>query len=118
MNNHIKKDRIICVTTTGSHDFYLKSGSTNSRIWLFRTPFSGSTFSFFRDYGRCMDGIGYSLTLGELNRFKKFHNPKLSKLMERLPKAVKYAYSQQTAPLTLLPATINHACYDYNELAG
>lgn len=61
---HDNKDRIICVSESDKHKFYYQPVGTRARLWLFDTKnFSGSVFAFFRKYGRCLDGIGFSMTV-------------------------------------------------------
>lgn len=64
---HDNKDRIICVSDFGKHRFYYQPVGTRDRLWLFDTKnYSGSVFAFFRKYGRCLDGIGFSMTVKEM----------------------------------------------------
>ena len=72
--NHDNKDRIICVSELGKHKFYYQPVGTKERFWLFDTKnFSGSVFAFFRKYGRCLDGIGFSMTVRELHEAGNGH---------------------------------------------
>lgn len=86
-----QKDRIVCVTIPGCHQFYYQPYGTKDRYWLFDTKdFSGSVFAYFRKHGRHLNDIGFSITLKELYEFKEHRNPKLCKLMERIPSQVDY----------------------------
>ncbi len=93
-----KKDRIVCVTVTGVHEFYYKPYKTNERIYLFATKdFSGSIFVYFRDNGRCMGGRGFSLTIKELYEDRKmYRNPKIWKIFDRLPGMIDYVLRENT----------------------
>jgi hypothetical protein len=37
-----------------------------------------------------LSDLGFSLTLGELYRFRRYDNPKLARLIERIPGQVEY----------------------------
>ena len=88
---HNKKDRIICVTSAGKHDFYYVPVDTKERFWLLNTKdFSGSIFGFFRKNGRNMDGRGFSLTIKEIYEIGKSKNDKINKIMDRIPSQVEY----------------------------
>ncbi len=88
---HDKKDRIICVTSAGKHDFYYVPVGTKERFWLLNTKdFSGSIFGFFRKNGRNMDGRGFSLTIKEIYEIGKSKNDKINKIMDRIPSQVEY----------------------------
>lgn len=92
-----QKDRVICVTVNGGHEFYYQPARSNERILLFtRDEFSGSVFSFFRDNGRNLSGRGYSLTIKELYEFRKFKNPKLTRVIERIPVMIEYVLRECT----------------------
>lgn len=86
------KDRIVCVTIPGGHQFFYQPFGTKDRYWLFDVKdFSGSIFAYFRNHGRNLNDLGYSITLNELYyEFKGYRNPKLSKLVERIPSQVEY----------------------------
>lgn len=81
---HTDKDRIVCVSIPGWHQFFYQPAGTKERHWLFDKSFHGAIFHYFRKYGRNMTERGFSLTIGELYRFKAHHNRELSHLMERL----------------------------------
>lgn len=86
-----QKDRIVCVTVTGAHEFYYQPCKSKERLYLFTTDFSGSVFTYFRDNGRCMYGCGFSLTIRELYEgCKMYHNPKIGKIFDRLPGMIDY----------------------------
>ena len=74
--NHDNKDRIICVSELGKN-------------------FSGSVFAFFRKYGRCLDGIGFSMTVRELYEVGNGHNVKINKILERIPAQVEYVLRER-----------------------
>ena len=88
---HENKARVICVNGPGKLDFWYQPAGCTKRYWLIEHPFSGSIFAYFRDYGRKMNGPGFSLTLGELYRFHRHESVRLNRLMERLPGQVEYA---------------------------
>lgn len=93
--NHDNKDRIICVSETGKHKFYYQPVGTRERFWLFDTKsFSGSVFAFFRK-GRCLDGIGFSMTVRELYEVGNGHNVKINKILDRIPAQVEYALRER-----------------------
>ncbi len=100
-----QKDRIVCVALPGELEFYYQTFGNGKRIALFRgendkpKPFSGTVFNFFRENGRCFDGhSGFSLTIKELYAVDKcrYSNPKLAKLIERLPGAINMALREQS----------------------
>lgn len=81
-----QKDRIICVTERGYHEFYYQPAGTKQRTLIFSTnEFSGSVFANYRDKGRSIDDRGFSLTISELYEFKQFHNVKLTNVINRIP---------------------------------
>lgn len=86
------KDRIVCVTAPKCHQFFYQPYGTKDRYWLFDTKdFSRSVFAYFRDHGRNLNDLGFSITLNELYEDKHYRrNPKLSKLMERIPSHIEY----------------------------
>ena len=92
--NRNDNDRIICVTADGRHDFYYQPVGSKRRHWLVSCSFSGSIFAYFRDKGRNMDGLGFSLTIRELYRFRSYGNAKLAHLMERIPGQVDYVLDE------------------------
>ena len=94
---HSNKDRIVCEATMEKLHFYYQSARTHNKYWLFDSEtFSGSVFSYFRDRGRAIDENSYSLTVGELYRFNKYYNPKLSKTINRIPAQVDYIICEIT----------------------
>lgn len=95
--NFNQKDRIICVTVHGGHEFYYQPVGSTERIWLFETEdFSGSIFAYFRDKGRTVDGRGFGLTIKQMYEFKEFQNVKLCKLFtDRIPKMVEYVVRER-----------------------
>lgn len=97
IKNVNQKDRVICVTLSGGHEFYYQPVNSKERIWLFETEdFSGSIFAYFRDNGRNIDGRGFSLTIKQVYEFKKFQNVKLCKLFtDRIPKMVEYVIRER-----------------------
>ena len=88
------KDRIICVTSENRHDFYYQPVSTKQRYWLTSGTFHGSVFAYFRQKGRNMEGVGFSLTLEQLYQFKDYRNPVLTRLLERIPGMVDYVIAE------------------------
>lgn len=84
-----QKDRIVCVTVPGSHEFYYQPTGSGERTLLFTTPFSGSVFTYFRDKGRNMGGRrGFSLTIREIYKFDRYYNVKLTAVVGNIPAAV------------------------------
>lgn len=91
------RDRVVCVSVSGKHEFYYQPAGTNERIWLFDTKgYSGSIFKYFRTKGRNMSDMGFSLTIKELYEFKEYHNYKLTALMERIPSQVEYVIRERS----------------------
>lgn len=91
-----QKDRIICVTERGYHEFYYQPAGTKQRTLIFSTnEFSGSVFAYFRDKGRSINDRGFSLTIKELYEFKQFHNVKLSNVINRIPVMINHVLSEQ-----------------------
>lgn len=94
--NISQKDRIISVNIPGGNKFYYQPAGSNERLFLFATnDFSGSVFTYFRDKGREIKGIGYSLTIKELYNFRSYHNPKLTRIINRIPTMIDYVISEQ-----------------------
>ena len=92
-----QKDRIVCVTNQGCHEFYYQPVGSKKRILLFTTDeFSGSVFAYFRNKGRNMSDIGFSLTIKELYQFKEYHNRKLAAVMKRIPDQVEYVIREHS----------------------
>ena len=87
-----QKDRIVCVTVSGAHNFYYQPYKSKERFYLFAIEdFSSSVFAYFRDNGRCMGGRGFSLTIKELYEDRKmYRNPKIAKIFDRLPGMIDY----------------------------
>lgn len=118
---HDNKDRIICVSESGKHKFYYQPVGTRNRFWLFDTKsFSGSVFAFFRKYGRCLDGIGFSMTVREMHEIGNNHNAKLTKILDRIPAQVEYVL-RENEELIQMPC-INaqkyyHRNYDFDRAA-
>ena len=92
-----QKDRIVCVTNQGCHEFYYQPVGSKKRILLFTTDeFSGSVFAYFRNKGRNMSDIGFSLTIKELYQFKEYHNRRLAAVMKRIPGQVEYVIREHS----------------------
>ena len=92
-----QKDRIVCVTNQGCHEFYYQPVGSKKRILLFTTDeFSGSVFAYFRNKGRNMSDIGFSLTIKELYEFKKYRDHKLATVMKRIPGQVECVIRERT----------------------
>ena len=86
-----QKDRVVCVTVHGYHEFYYQPVGSKKRTLLFVTDnFSSSIFAYFRDKGRNMSDRGFSLTIKELYEFKKFYNHELAVVMKRIPRLIEY----------------------------
>ena len=89
--SHDNKDRIICVSGSGKLKFYYQPFGTRERIWFFDTKnFSSSVFAFFCKYGRCLDDIGFSMTIKEIYEISNKRNVKLTRIIERIPIQVEY----------------------------
>lgn len=97
IKNVNQKDRVICVTVSGGHEFYYQPVNSKERIWLFETEdFSGSIFAYFRSKGRNLSDRGFSLTIKELYEFKEYHNYKLAAVMKRIPSQVEYVIRERS----------------------
>lgn len=91
-----QKDRVVCVTNQGCHEFYYQPVESGERILLFVTDeFSGSVWTYFRDRGRNVNGRGFSLTIRELYEFKRFDNVKLTTVINRIPVMINYVLREQ-----------------------
>lgn len=91
-----QKDRIVCVTNQGCHEFYYQPVGSKKRILLFMTDeFSGSVFAYFREKGRNINGREFSLTLRELYEFKRFYNVKLTTVINRIPVMIDYVLRER-----------------------
>lgn len=102
---HDDKSRIVCVTGDGRHDFYYQPAGTKKRYWLARCPFDGSIFAYFRDKGRNMNDLGFSLTIRQLYRFRDYRRKKLARQITRLPQQVDYVIREMIAcPRVAVPA--------------
>lgn len=91
---HSDKDRIICATSSSTHEFFYQPVDSKDKLWLFSTAFSGSVFTYFRDHGRGMGEGRFSLTLKEFYRFKEYRNYTLANLMDRIPKQIEYVIKE------------------------
>ena len=108
---HDNKDRIICVSDFGKHRFYYQPVGTRDRLWLFDTKnYSGSVFAFFRKYGRCLDGIGFSMTVKEMYEAGNNHNAKITKILDRIPGQVEYVL-RENEELIQMPCLAVHKNY-------
>ena len=118
---HDNKDRIICVSESGKHRFYYQPVGTRERFWLFDTKnFSGSVFAFFRKYGRCLDDIGFSMTVKEMHEIGNNHNAKITKILDRIPAQVEHVLRENEEPIQM--PCINaqkyyHRNYDFDRAA-
>lgn len=120
------KDRVVCVTNQGCHEFYYQPVGSKERILLFMTDeFSGSVFTYFRDRGRNMHGRGFSLTIRELYEFKRFHNVKLTTVINRIPTMIDYVLRErldqkeaEKKTITTGEDVIHGRCYEDRELAA
>ncbi len=94
--NFNQKDRVVCITNQGYHEFFYQPVGSRERILLFVTDeFSGSVWTYFRDKGRNVSGRGFSLTISELYEFKHFHNVKLTNVINRIPVMIDYVLREQ-----------------------
>lgn len=117
---HDNKDRIICVSESGKHKFYYQPVGTKDRLWLFDTKnFSGSVFAFFRKYGRCLDGIGFSMTVKEMHEIGNNHNAKLTKILDRIPAQVEYVLREHDdfVQMPCIPVKVYANNYDFDRAA-
>ena len=87
---HDNKDRIICAGEPGKIVFFYQPVGSKKLHWLLETAFCPSVFAVFRDKGRLVEGKKYGLTIGELHRLRNPHNPKLEKILERIPMELDY----------------------------
>ena len=121
INKKDNKDRIICVSESGKHKFYYHPVGTKDRLWLFNTKnFSRSVFIFFRKHGRCLDGIGFSITIKELYEVGNNHNAKISKILERIPVQVEYVIRENEELIQNLcfnTSKLSSCNYDFNRAA-
>lgn len=111
---HDNKDRIICVSESDKHN------GTRARLWLFDTKnFSGSVFAFFRKYGRCLDGVGFSMTVGEIYEVGNGHNVKINKILDRIPAQTEYVLRERDefVPMHCITANAHIHNYDFNRVA-
>lgn len=91
-----QKDRIILVSVEGGHRFYYQPAGSAERVYLFeRSDFSGSLFGYFRERGKKDRIFGYSLTIKEIYEFKSYDNPRLTKIMNRIPIMIDYVINEQ-----------------------
>lgn len=102
---HNDNDRVICVASkpNGQLDFFFQRAGSNDRKWLLWIPFSGSIFCYFRDHGRNLEGYGWSLTIRQIYQFHDFSNPKLSRLISRLPGTIDYVLREERGLLNENP---------------
>lgn len=121
-----QKDRVVCVTNQGCHEFYYQPVGSKERILLFITDeFSGSVFAYFRDKGRNMNGRGFSLTLRELYEFKRFYNVKFTTVINRIPAMIDYVLRErpdqkeaEKKTITTSEEVTHGRCYEDRELAA
>ena len=85
------KDRVVCVSVSGVHRFYFQPCTSRERLYLFEKDHSPSIYSFFKDYGICLNGSGYSMTLKQIYEHRKmYRNHKLKEVFDRLPGIIDY----------------------------
>ena len=84
-------DRITINYEPGYIHFYYQTSAQNRKEYLYSMDFSGSVFAYFRHNG---------ITISEMYKFNDWHNPKLAKVMERLPKAIDYALKESSRNYT------------------
>ena len=124
-SNVTPRDRIICVTVSGAHEFYYQPYKSKERLYLFSSEdFSGSVFAYFRDKGRCMEEYGFSITIKELYEDRKmYRNPKIGKIFDRLPGMIDYVLrecteqKEQKKPRYAIKNE-DRVCYEDRELAA
>lgn len=117
---HDNKDRIICVSESDKHKFYYQPVGTRARLWLFDTKnFSGSVFAFFRKYGRCLDGVGFSMTVREIYEVGNGHNVKINKILNRIPAQTEYVLRERDefVPMHCITANAHIHNYDFDRVA-
>lgn len=113
--NHDNKDRIICVSDPGKHKFYYQPVGTKDRFWLFDTKnFSGSVFGFFRKNGRCLDGIGFSITVKEMYEVGNTKNSKIAKIFDRIPGQIEYVLRENEDFMCRPAAEVLHPTHNYD----
>ena len=69
------RDRILCITVPGGHQFYYQPVRSNKRYWLFNLEFGG------------------------------YHNPKLARLMNRIPGQVQYVLKYEVPGVEAVDAS-------------
>ena len=84
-------DRITIALASGYIHFYYEAAKQNRKEYLYSMNFSGSVFDYFRHNG---------ITISEMYKFNDWHNPKLAKVMDRLPKAIDYALKETSREVT------------------
>lgn len=112
---HSDRDRIICVSLPGYHQFYYQAKGSQKRKYLFETDFSGSVFAFFREKGCNMSGCGFSLTIKQLYQFHNYSNVKLARIMERIPAWIDFVLKEELELERVVPEpiyTIAKECSD------
>lgn len=117
---HDNKDRIICVSESDKHRFYYQPVGTRARLWLFDTKnFSGSVFAFFRKYGRCLDGVGFSMTVREIYEVGNGHNVKINKILDRIPAQAEYVLRERDefVPMHCITENVHIHNYDFDRVA-
>lgn len=117
---HDNKDRIICVSESDKHKFYYQPVGTRFRLWHFDAKhFSGSVFAFFRKYGRCLDGIGFSMTVRELYEVGNGHNVKINKILDRIPAQTEYVLRERDefVQMPCIPKKVHIHNYDFDRAA-
>ena len=92
MNKIVKNnDRITITKEPGYIHFYYQAAGQASKEYLYSMEFSGSVFAYFRNNG---------ITIREMYEFNDWHNPKLAKVMDRLPKIINSLFTEKDSIYT------------------
>lgn len=79
------KDRILCINKESILEFWYQPQDRTCKDHLFDIWFSPSVFQMFFTNGLCHDTNVYSLTLNQLHKIKRYHNPRVRKVVDLLP---------------------------------
>ena len=114
---HSNKDRIVCIDTQGKQTFYYQAKGNNEIKYLFAAKASPSVSDYFHNKGhRVSDDTSY-LTVGELYRFRDYHNYKLTHTLERIPSWVDYVLTHEDHVIEPIVVAQYPERNNYNEYA-
>ena len=112
---HNNKDRIVCVNTQSKQTFYYQAKGNNELKYLFAAKASPSVSDYFHNKGhRVSDDTSY-LTVGELYRFRDYHNHKSTHTLERIPSWVDYVLTYEYYVIEPIAVSQHLECNHYNE---